>query len=202
MCVAALTMAAHRHDPATEVEVAGTLAEAEACARARTPDLILLDLMLPDVQGLEGLATIRSVRPRTSVAVVSSRDDPAVIRRAIAMGARGFLSKTAPLSDMVTAIGLLLAGERWLPPALLVPAEPSAEDRAAARVGELSSAQLRVLRAVADGRQNKQIAWDLQLAEPTVKSHLAAIFRKLEVGNRTQAVLALRMFDGGVAEAA
>ncbi len=152
--------------------------------------------MLPDAQGLEGLAAIRAVRPRTSVAVVSSRDDPAVIRRAIAMGARGFLSKTAPLGDMVSAIGVLLAGERWLPPALLEPVEPSAEGRAAARVGELSSAQLRVLRAMADGRQNKQIAWDLPLAEPTVKSHLATIFRKLEVLNRTQATLALRMFDG------
>ena len=97
---------------------------------------------------------------------------------------------------MVSAIGVLLAGEQWLPPAMLVSAAPSAEEQASARVGELSSAQLRVLRAVADGRGNKQIACDLQLAEPTVKSHLAAIFRKLEVLNRTQATLALRMFDG------
>lgn len=71
----------------------------------------------------------------------------------------------------------------------------AAADDAAARVGALSVAQLRVLRAIADGRQNKQIAFDLQLAEPTFKSHLGAIFRKLGVSNRTQAVLALRALE-------
>lgn len=202
LCVTALTMAAHAIDPAILVDRAGTLAETEACARAAAPDLVLLDLMLPDVQGFAGLALMRATLPGVPVAIVSSRDEEAVVRQAIALGARGYLSKASPLDQMIAAIRVLLAGGQWLPDGLLAaPHGPAAND-AATRVGSLSVAQLRVLRAIADGRQNKQIAYDLQLAEPTVKSHLAAIFKKLGVANRTQAVLALRSLEGEEVEAA
>lgn len=188
MCVAALSMAAQAIDAGVLVDTAATLAEAEACVRAARPDLVLLDLLLPDVQGFAGLALLRALAPGVPVAIVSSRDEEAVMRQAVALGARGYLSKASPLDAMIAGIRALLAGGQWLPADLL--ATPAASD-AAARVQSLSVAQLRVLRAIADGRQNKQIAFDLQLAEPTVKSHLAAIFRKLGVANRTQAVLAL-----------
>ena len=194
MCATALTMAAHVIDPAIQVDAAGTLAEAEASARAATPDLLLLDLMLPDVQGFAGLALMRGLLPATPVAIVSSRDEEPVMRQALALGARGFVSKASPLDQMVAAIRVLLAGGQWFPDGLLSQPATAADDTAA-RVGSLSVAQLRVLRAIADGRQNKQIAYDLQLAEPTVKSHLAAIFRKLGVSNRTQAVLVLRTLE-------
>lgn len=195
MCVAALSMAAHAIDPAILVDKAGTLAEAEAHARAARPDLVLLDLMLPDVQGFAGLALMRALVPGAPVAICSSRDEEAVMRQAIALGARGYLSKASPLDQMMAAIRVLLAGGQWYPENLLSQPATAAANDAAARVGSLSVAQLRVLRAIADGRQNKQIAYDLQLAEPTVKSHLAAIFRKLGVANRTQAVLALRALE-------
>ncbi|HEU0045674.1 response regulator transcription factor [Sphingomonas sp.] len=195
MCVTALTMAAHAIDPALLVDKAGTLAEAEFCARAVPHDLILLDLVLPDVQGFAGLVLMRALAPETPVAIVSSRDEETVIRQAIVLGARGFMSKSAPLDQMIAAIRVLLGGGQWLPGALLANPPADNADEAGGRVGSLSVAQLRVLRAIADGRQNKQIAYDLQLAEPTVKSHLAAIFRKLGVANRTQAVLALRALE-------
>ena len=190
----ALTMAARTIDASILVDTAETLAAAEQCARAARPDLVLLDLMLPDVQGFAGLALLRALVPGVPIAIVSSRDEDAVKRQAIALGARGFLSKASPLDQMVAAIRVLLEGGQWLPDGLLTPQEEDPSD-AAARMGALSVAQLRVLRAIADGRQNKQIAFDLQLAEPTVKSHLAAIFRKLGVANRTQAVLALRALE-------
>lgn len=194
LCASALTMAAHAIDPAILVDAAGTLTQAEACARAARPDLVLLDLMLPDVQGFAGLALIRNLVPGVPIAIVSSRDEEPVVRQAIALGARGFLSKAAPLDRMVAAIRVLLEGGQWFPDGVL--GEPgAAADDAAVRVGALSVAQLRVLRAIADGRQNKQIAFDLQLAEPTVKSHLGAIFRKLGVSNRTQPVLALHALE-------
>ena len=193
MCATALTMAAHVIDPAMLVDTAGTLAETEARARAAAPDLVLLDLMLPDVQGFAGLALMRGLLPGVAVAIVSSRDEEPVMRQALSLGARGFVSKASPLDQMVAAIRVLLARGQWFPDGLL--AAPAPSDDAAARVGSLSVAQLRVLRAIADGRQNKQIAYDLQLAEPTVKSHLAAIFRKLGVSNRTQAVLAYRALE-------
>ena len=195
LCVTALTMAAHAIDPAMLVDQAGTLAEAEAFARAARLDLVLLDLMLPDVHGFAGLAMMRAMLPGVPVAIVSSRDDEAVIRQAITLGARGYLSKASPLDQMIAAIRVLLGGGQWFPDAMLAAPRDDAADDVAARIGTLSVAQLRVLRAIADGRQNKQIAHDLQLAEPTIKSHLAAIFKKLGVFNRTQAVLALRTME-------
>ena len=195
MCAAALAMAARVVDPAMAIDSATTLAEAVTLARGVAHDLILLDLMLPDVQGFGGLALMRSARPEATIAIVSGRDEPTIVAQAVALGAQGFLSKSTPIDQMVTAIRTLLAGEPWLPEgsAMPTPDEPRAE--IATRMGTLSVAQMRVLRAIANGHQNKQIAYDLQLAEPTVKSHLSAIFRKLGVSNRTQAVLALQAFD-------
>ncbi|UVO51289.1 response regulator transcription factor [Sphingomonas sp. SUN019] len=193
MFATALTMAAHSADPTILVDAAATLADAEATARAHSHDLILLDLMLPDVQGFAGLAMLRAMRPATPIAIVTSRDEPAIVHQAVKLGARGFLSKATPIEGMVGAIRVLLAGGQWLPDGAM--ADPVDSDPRAARIGELSVAQLKVLRAIASGRQNKQIAYDLGIAEPTVKSHLAAIFRKIGVSNRTQAVLLLKSFD-------
>ncbi len=195
MCAAALAMAARAVDPAMTIDSATTLAEAEGFARAAAPDLVLLDLMLPDVQGFGGLALMRAIRPTATIAIVSSRDEPAIVAQAVALGARGFVSKSSPIDQMVAAIRALLAGDPWLPAGTETIAPDDRRIDLATRMGTLSVAQLRVLRAIANGHQNKQIAYDLQLAEPTVKSHLSAIFRKLGVTNRTQAVLAMQAFD-------
>lgn len=195
----ALALAARAADPQVRVDTAATLAEAEARGRGDPPSVVLLDLMLPDAQGFAGLALLRALWPGTPVAIVSSRDEEAVASRAVALGAAGFIPKSAPMDRMVGAIRALLTRGRW--PADGAPAEPAPRGSpgdghgAAERIGTLSAAQLRVLRAVAGGAQNKRIAFDLDLAEATVKSHLAAIFRKLGVANRTQAVLALRAYD-------
>ncbi|MEP9403345.1 response regulator transcription factor [Sphingomonas sp. VNH70] len=195
MCATALAMAARVVDPAVAIDSATTLAEAEGFARGARHDLILLDLMLPDVQGFAGLALLRAVRPEAPIAIVSGREDPAVIAQSIALGAAGFVPKSSPIDQMVAAIRTLLDGARWLPAGVDIGAHDDRRVEVAQRMGTLSIAQLRVLRAIANGHQNKQIAYDLQLAEPTVKSHLSAIFRKLGVSNRTQAVLALQAFD-------
>lgn len=195
MCATALAMAARVADPAVTIDSATTLAEAEGFARGARHDLVLLDLMLPDVQGFAGLALMRAVRPDAPVAIVSARDDPGVIAQAVALGAFGFVPKSSPIDQMVAAIRALLHGERWLPKGIVAGPGDDRRVDVAQRMGTLSIAQLRVLRAIANGHQNKQIAYDLQLAEPTVKSHLSAIFRKLGVSNRTQAVLALQAFD-------
>ncbi|URW75083.1 response regulator transcription factor [Sphingomonas donggukensis] len=198
MVSTAMKMAVNAVDPAVMVETASTLGEAEQRLRARRFDLLLLDLLLPDVQGFAGLAVARALAPTTPIAIVSSHDDEATVRQAARLGARGFISKAAPVDDMMAALRVLLDGGQWLPDGATVPdaqAGPSAADR----IGELSVAQLRVLRGTASGRQNKQIAFDLGISEPTVKSHLSAIFKKLGVTNRTQAVLALRSLDGDAA---
>lgn len=195
MCATALGMAAHAVDPAITKQCVTTLSEAEDLVRQRDFDLVLLDLMLPDVQGFAGLALMRSVRPSMPIAIVSGREDPSVVAQARALGAQGFIPKSSSIEQMIDAIRTLLSGQDWVP---LGSDDIEQDDRRidlAERMGTLSIAQLRVLRAIANGHQNKQIAYDLQLAEPTVKSHLSAIFRKLGVNNRTQAVLALQAFD-------
>lgn len=191
---AALTLAAQAARPGVEVRTAVTLAEAEARGRGDPPTLVLLDLMLPDAQGFAGLAALRALWPDTPVAIVSSRDDGAVVERSMGLGAAGFIPKSAPMDRMVAAIRSLLSGGP-VPGSAAAATAPRGRDDAADRIAALSAAQLRVLRAVANGAQNKRIAQDLDLAEATVKSHLAAIFRKLGVANRTQAVLALRAYD-------
>lgn len=197
VCSAALTMSIRVVDPATLVDCVTTLSDAEQKLRAQPYDLIFLDLMLPDVQGFAGLALVKAIAPNTTVAMVSSRDERSVVRQAATLGAAGFLSKSLEIDRMVSAIRVLLEGGQWYPKSIMV--ENDGHSEIAKRLGTLSVAQLRVLRAIANGHQNKQIAFDLDLAEPTVKSHLAAIFRKLGVSNRTQAVLAMKSFEEIVA---
>ncbi|WP_242139485.1 response regulator transcription factor [Sphingomonas sp. TREG-RG-20F-R18-01] len=193
MCAAALGMATEQVAPGAEVVQVGTIAEAVAAAEQRRFDLVLLDLMLPDVQGFAGLLMLRRLQPRATIAIVSSTDEPAVMRRAAREGASGYIPKSAPMSGMVASIRTLLAGGNAFPPEMATP-EPDAV-MTPSRIGELSPAQFRVLRAAADGSQNKQIAYELGIAETTVKTHFAQIFRKLGVTNRTQAILALQALD-------
>ncbi len=195
MYATALAMAVQKIDPAILVDSAGTLAEAETLTRNHAYDLILLDLMLPDVQGFSGLALLRAIRADVPIGIVSGRDDAGVMRQAATLGAQGFLSKSSPIDRVISAIRVLLEGGQWFPNGVNLGAVSDATTELAARMGTLSVAQLRVLRAIASGRQNKQIAHDLDLAEPTIKSHLSAIFRKLGVTNRMQAVLQLQLLE-------
>ena len=192
MCAAALGMAARQVVPDATIEQAGTIADAIAHAERRKFDLILLDLMLPDVEGLAGLSMLKRLQPAARIAIVSSTDRPAVMRRAAHEGASGFIPKSASMTAMVAAIAAVLAGGQSFPPEMSAD-EPT--DGTPSLIGELSAAQFRVLRAAADGSQNKQIAYELGIAESTVKTHFAQIFRKLGVTNRTQAILALQALD-------
>lgn len=196
MCVAALDMAARQVAPDIRAEQVGTIAEAAALVEQRKFDLILLDLMLPDVQGLAGLLMLRRLQPGARIAIVSGSDQPAVMRRAAREGASGFIPKSAPMSVMVAAISTMLSGGQSFPSETFAKTDPADMASAtASRIGDLSPAQFRVLRAAADGSQNKQIAYELRIAETTVKTHFAQIFRKLAVANRTQAILALQALD-------
>ncbi|WP_404374149.1 response regulator [Sphingomonas sp. MMS24-J45] len=192
MCAAALGMAAQQVAPTAKIEQVGTLADAVALAEEGSFDVILLDLMLPDVQGLAGLLMLKRQQPKARIVIVSSSDQPDVMRRAAREGASGFIPKSAAMNAMIAAIAAVSAGEQSWPAEMYV--EPAAET-GGSLIGELSPAQFRVLRAAADGSQNKQIAYELGIAETTVKTHFAQIFRKLRVTNRTQAILALQALD-------
>lgn len=163
-------------------------------ARGAAVDLVLVDLHMPGVDGMDALSAMRSAFGASAVVVLSSEDDPRVIRKAIEMGASGFVPKSSTPEVMVAALRLVLAGGTYLPPHVLrefggfdrAPALPSVP--AAARADNLSERQLEVLLKVVQGKANKVIARELNLSEGTIKAHLSAAFRALGVQNRTEAV--------------
>ena len=156
---------------------------------APSPALILLDLNLPDVSGLDGLIRIKRCAEKSPVVIVSSITENAVINAAIAAGASGFVPKhsgRAVFKEALTAI----ADEGVYTPNGFVEADNS-DDHAQimARLSSLTNQQGRILELICEGKLHKQIAYDLSLAEGTVKAHVTAIMRKLGVQRRTQAVL-------------
>ena len=189
----ALRLAVGRAAPTATIVEVGQLSEAADFARtADRLDLILLDLRMPGAEGFSGVALLHAERPSTPILVVSSADHPDIAARAQAYGAVGFLPKTARLESIEVAIAAALAGERPAPPPSDL--DPAIDDMAR-RIATLTPAELRVLVGVLAGRLNKQIAHDLGIAETTVKGHMTVIMRKMNVGNRTQAVLAARALD-------
>ena len=178
--------------------VAGALSELQAHPAM---GFILLDLMLPDAQGTTALERLRQARPDVPAAILSAEDGRLTVLAAFAHGARGFISKRSSYAVLVNALRLVLAGHTYIPPEILhAEAVPPALASAAGRALEprcadgdpgLTPRQMEVLALLAQGKPNKVISRELRLAEGTVKTHAAAIFRRLRVANRTQAVFAM-----------
>lgn len=192
--------------PEVRLLQAGDVAEALALIRAEGDiELVLLDLTLPDSEGMQGLERVREQAPDVAVVVLSADEAPETVLAAIDAGAAGFVPKTAKSGIMQAALRVVLAGGVYLPPTVLgiargdtpvvappkvaLDTPPAAEADIADATG-LSPRQADVLRLLIAGKPNKLICRELDLAESTVKTHLAAIFRKLEVTSRTQAVVA------------
>ena len=153
-------------------------------------DLLLLDLNIPGANGFSALVYLRAQYPELPVVVVSAREEPAVMRRALDHGAMGFIPKSVDAQTLGDAVRQVLEGNRWAPAAAgNAPAATPDEQEVAERIRELTPQQFRVLQMLATGLLNKQIAYELGVAEATVKAHMSAILRKLGASNRTQAVL-------------
>jgi DNA-binding NarL/FixJ family response regulator len=184
---AALQAAVQRALPDVLTIECESLGAAQAQLRAG-PDtlLVLLDLKMPDCEGFAGLLALRSEFPAAPVVVVSATEDAATVQRAMAFGAAGFIPKSTPLSTMGAALRAILDGDSWTPS----PDEPRAPAAIEAGIAALTPAQLKILIGLQRGSLNKQIAHDMGVTEATIKAHLTAIFRKLGVHNRTQAVIA------------
>lgn len=177
---------------------AGSLDEATSLLNAsKEYDLILLDLKMPGVQGLSGLAYLRAQFPELPVAIVSGQEDSASIRRALALGASGYIPKSTPADAMRAAVSAVLAGNIWAP---ATNSEPTAQEREiddlSKRLATLTPQQVRVLMMLRSGLLNKQIAFELDVSEATIKAHVSAILLKLNVDSRTQAVIAAAKIDG------
>ncbi|WP_313526718.1 response regulator transcription factor [Shinella sp.] len=181
---------------AGDFEAARKAAEANANA-----DLLLLDLAMPGVSGLSGLISLRAEFQSLPVVIVSASDDPVTIRRALDLGASGFISKSASIEDIREGIGSVLAGNIYTPGGYVRgPEQDSEVADLIARLRTLTPQQSRVLAMLAEGLLNKQIAYELGVSEATIKAHVSAILLKLNVDSRTQAVIQLGKI--GAAQAA
>lgn len=175
--------------PHLDVGRVTSAAEAEEYVRLNGSrvKLVLLDLMLPDADGFSALLRLQQILDETHIAIVSARVNQHTVAMARAFGARAYLSKSEPVETLVNAVGAILRGEALFPEN--VEPDPVTID-IHRRLATLSKTQLRVLRALADGKLNKQIAAEMDLTEGTVKQHVSAILRKLEVNSRSQAIVA------------
>src|SRR3954468_20272980 len=161
-------------------------------------DLVLLDLTMPGVRGFSGLMYLRAQYPGVPVVVVSANDDPAGIRRCMDFGASGFIPKTLGVEAMRSAIAQVLEGGVWTPPHIDLKAGNDAQGAdMIERLATLTPQQVRVLMMLSEGLLNKQIAYNLSVSEATVKAHVSAILKKLDVESRTQAVIAAGKIEAG-----
>jgi two-component system nitrate/nitrite response regulator NarL len=158
-------------------------------------DILILDLVMPGMGGLAAIAHFAQARPELPVIVLSSSEDPQDAYNALKQGVLGYVPKSASPFTLLSAIRMALNGERYIPPLILnaanalAPAEPRVE---MLKPPPLTERQIVVLQRLADGHANKVIAFDLGLSENTVKAHVTAIFKALNVINRTQAVAVAR----------
>ncbi|AWN17496.1 response regulator transcription factor [Salinisphaera sp. LB1] len=156
-------------------------------------DLLLLDLNMPGARGYSALVHARSVASSLPVIVVSAHEDASIAQASLEHGAAGFIPKSSSPETMAEAIAAVLSGQRWIPEHA-ENAEPD-KDSFTEKLATLTPQQQRVLMMLTDGLLNKQIAIDLDISEATVKAHITAILRKLEVHTRTQAVIAARSLE-------
>ncbi|MCG9739110.1 response regulator transcription factor [Shewanella insulae] len=159
-------------------------------------DLVLLDLQMPGSHGYSTLIHLRTHFPELPVVVISAHEDAMTISRAVHYGSAGFIPKSASMDTLSEALTAVLYGDIWLPDNIeLQEINEDATDQMAAKLADLTPQQYKVLQMFAEGLLNKQIAYDLGVSEATIKAHATAIFRKLGVRNRTQAVIALQQLE-------
>jgi DNA-binding NarL/FixJ family response regulator len=153
------------------------------------PDLILLDLKMPGANGMSGLIHLRADYPEIPIVVISASEEPNIVSQVKIHGAFGFIPKSSDMRALISALSQVLEGEPYFPAELL--SQSSESNDLAERIAALTPQQYKVLGMLSDGLLNKQIAYDLNVSEATIKAHMTAIFRKLGVKNRTQAVILL-----------
>ena len=177
--------------PECHLEKASTLGAAlSLAAGGLEPDLVMFDLKLPDVSGISGFQSLRKALPGSPVLVISSLTSVQVVQALMEEGAAGFLPKDAPAPVLREALREIEAGRHYVHPAYRT--EPRALQDAFdghPKLAELTPQQQKIMKLICAGKPNKQIAYELSLAEATVKAHITALLRRLGVQNRTQAAV-------------
>jgi two-component system, NarL family, nitrate/nitrite response regulator NarL len=179
--------------PDTQVLQAGDGAEAVALAVLHLDlDAVFLDLQMPGLDGMSAVPAFGKHRPDLPVIVLSSSENPQDVRRALALGALGYVPKSAAPQTLLSALQLVLSGNIYVPPFMLQATAAAGGAGGVGARGALTERQLDVLRLLSAGQSNKEIARTLGLSDKTVKAHVTAIFKALDVVNRTEAAGAAR----------
>jgi len=172
---------------------ASSLGESEAVADVGEFDLVLLDITMPGMDGFNGLVHLRNIFPATPIIIVSADESIETIREAMTLGAWGFIPKSMDATQMAAAVRRVLAGEVFIPVDLTEGAAGhdryQVDEEFRNGYAALTAQQRKVLEMVVLGKSNKVIAYEINVAEGTVKSHVSAILHKLKVSSRTQAAL-------------
>ena len=179
-------------DDGVEVLDAGSLADVQKHLAAGPVDLVILDLKMPGMNGFQGLSSIKESYPSVRCVILSAVADRDHVLEAIRIGADGFIPKSLSGAAMVSALQLIMSGERFIP-AMLVDYNSRRSNSVVDRLPEemiskLTPRERDILRLLREGLPNKMIATRLEVSEVTVKSHLGNVFRKLQVQNRLQAM--------------
>ena len=181
--------------PGSAVSVADSIKAARENLQANHADIILLDLKLPDSEGLEGLMEIRRGWPKTPLAVISALADINVTQRIRELGADGFIHKSQGREIIIASLKSLLKGKTVFPehfPSVQESPAKSRNDDILLRLRKLTPHQYKVLTRICQGKLNKQIAFEFDVAESTIKAHVTSTLKKLGVYSRTQAALLMQ----------
>ncbi|MFC4314443.1 response regulator [Steroidobacter flavus] len=182
-------------NPDTQVfQASDSEAGMEMAQAAGDLDAVFVDLMMPGLAGEAAVKEFARRRPELPVIVLSSSENPSDVKRVLKAGALGYIPKSASPQTVLSALQLVLTGNIYVPPLLARAADATAteQSKVAPGLSTLTERQVEVLKQLRDGHSNKEISNRLGIAEKTVKAHVAAIFRALNVVNRTQAANAAR----------
>lgn len=185
----ALRQAIGRVAPDNAIFEAENVGDARALLTEKNACLLMLDIHMDDSEGFAGLISLRQDFPAIPIIVVSASDDDWVISRAANFGASGFIPKSSSMQEICDAFGAVMEGDLAFPDISNASSQSEADEAAVRQIASLTPAQLRILVGLTEGKLNKQIAYEMDISEATVKAHVTAVFRKLEVINRTQAVI-------------
>lgn len=156
-------------------------------------DLLLLDLKMPGSNGISGLIQLRQQYPELAIVVISASEETEVVQQVYNHGAFGFIPKSSDMQVLLNALKQIINGEPYFPATLND--THYIHQQLPTKIATLTPQQYKVLTMLTEGLLNKQIAYDLNVSEATIKAHLTAIFRKLDVKNRTQAVILLQQLE-------
>lgn len=198
--IEALQLAIRSAYPEARIEQANSIAMAKGSLKSSDRfDLILLDLSMPGTRGFDGLIELRSLYPKLPIVIVSAMEDARIVHEAMTCGAAGFIPKSVKKTELAEAIREVMTGSVVLPKGYSAPSTRTALSNTnadlAARLATLTPQQMRVLHMLRQGKLNKQIAFELDVGETTVKAHVSEILRKLSVASRTQAVIEVARID-------